>query len=52
MICDLLYFVIHGMDGFQTLRSSHPSFLLSQLIESSQRILNIGLPSDLLQIFL
>jgi hypothetical protein len=52
MIYDLLYLVIDLMGGFQTLRSSHPSFLLSQPIESSQPILDISPPHHLLQIFL
>ena len=52
MIYDLLYLVINLMGGFQTLRSCHPSFLLSQMIESSQCILDVSLPHHLLQIFL
>jgi hypothetical protein len=51
LVVDSLHFLIDLVRGLQTLRSSHPNFILRQSLQSAQRILDVGPTNELLHIF-
>ena len=50
-IIDTSYSIVDTASGLQHLRRSHPSFLLCQLIQPLQSVLNIGASDQFSQIF-
>jgi hypothetical protein len=50
-VVDSLHFLIDIVCSLQTLRSSHPNFVLGKSIQSSQRIFDVGSPNELFHVF-
>ena len=48
---DSHHFVVDLMRGLQTLCSRHPNFILRQSIQSTQRVLDVCPPNELLHVF-
>jgi hypothetical protein len=50
-VVDSLHSLIYLVGGLQTLRSSHPNFVLCQSLQSTQRILDVRPTNELLHVF-
>ena len=48
---DEIYLVVDLMSGLQTLCSRHPNFILRKSIQSTQRVLDVRRPDELLHVF-
>jgi hypothetical protein len=50
-IFDMFYFILDSMRGLQNLCGYHPDLFICQPVESLQRIFNVSLSDQLLQVF-
>ena len=48
-VIDPRYLIVDVMSDLQELRGCHPNFLLSQLVQSTERVFNIRLSNQLLE---
>ena len=51
LIVDIEYLILDSMRGFQNLCSYHPDLFICQFVQPLQRIFNISLSNQLLQVF-
>ena len=48
---DEIYLVVDLMSGLQALCGRHPSFILRKSVQSTQRVLDVRLPNEPLNVF-
>jgi len=51
LIVDIEYLILDSMRGFQNLCSYHPDLFICQFVQPLQRIFNLSLSNQLLQVF-